>query len=312
MKVAVSFLAFLIIIFSAIPFMLTSCKKEDINDANKIITVYDKQSNQIIKLDLEDYLIGVVSGEMPAHFSLNALMAQSVAARTYALRKVNKSLSEHKGADLCTDFAHCQAYIDNEKAKLNWGKSYEKNLKKIKSAVNETKGEYLEYNNDFAITVFHSCSNGITEKASEVWGGNIPYLVSVESPGDYIKKDYITKSEFTEKDFKEKLENYLKKDIDFSKEAIGEISYTSGSNVAQICLFGQNFKGTDIRTIFSLKSSSFSIEKNNDKYIFTATGSGHGVGMSQYGAEKMAQDNISYKKILSHYYPGTKLKKAYN
>ena len=133
MKVAVSFLAFLIIIFSAIPFMLTSCKKEDINDANKIITVYDKQSNQIIKLDLEDYLIGVVSGEMPAHFSLNALMAQSVAARTYALRKVNKSLSEHKGADLCTDFAHCQAYIDNEKAKLNWGKSYEKNLKKIKS-----------------------------------------------------------------------------------------------------------------------------------------------------------------------------------
>lgn len=312
MKVVIFYLAFLILVFSFVPFAFVSCNKGEDNISKTKITMYDKESDKIIDIKLEEYIIGVLSAEMPAEFSTEALKAQAVAARTYALRKINKALPEHKGADLCSDFAHCQAYSNTKKLKTLWKKDYKKYNKKMKKAVAATQGEYLEYDNEFAITVFHSCSNGLTEKASDVWGGEIPYLKCVESKGDYLKKDYQTKSDFSKEEFISRLEGFLKANIDTSGDAIGDIKYTEGQNIEEITLFGNIIKGTDIRSIFSLKSSAFDLEMTDNKFIFTVYGNGHGVGMSQYGAEKMATDGFSYKKILEHYYPGTKLKKLNN
>ena len=311
MKFAFGLLAFLIIVFSFIPLTLTSCNNEEIDNEGIIISLYNKETDEVINVNLEEYLVNVVSSEMPASFSKEALKAQAVAARTYALKKINKELPEHKKADLCSDYNHCQAYLTTAQLKSKWGKSYSKNLEKIKLAVTQTQGEYLSYNNDFAITVFHSCSNGITEKASEVWGGDIAYLKNVKSPGDYLKKDYITKAAFSEKEFKEIIKKHIGNKLDFSEIAIGDISYTSGSNVKDIIIFGEKISGLNMRKLFSLKSSSFSLEEKNNEFIFTVTGSGHGVGMSQYGAEKMACDKHNYKDILSHYYPGTSLESVY-
>lgn len=312
MKVIVFYLAFLIIIFSFFPFALSACTNEDSLSSNMEISLYDKENDKIVELNLEEYILGVVSAEMPADFSKEALKAQAVAARTYSLRKINKSLPEHKGADLCSDFAHCQAYSDTQKLKQKWKKDYKKNITKIKNSVKDTMGEYLWHNNDFAITVFHSCSNGITEKASDVWSTDVPYLINVTSEGDYLKKDYETKCEYTHEEFISKINDFLKTDVDTSLEPIGDVQYTSGNNVAKINIFGNVLTGSDIRSIFSLKSTSFELKKDKDKFIFTVFGNGHGVGMSQYGAEKMARDGLSYKNILSHYYPQTSLKKLNN
>lgn len=310
MKFISYFLAFLMIVFLFVPFCLSYCIKNEKEKNDVIISLYDKNKDEILKMNIEEYLVNVVSAEMPSSFNTEALKAQAVAARTYALKKINKNLPEHKGADLCTDYSHCQAYSYTLDLKSKWGKSFNKNFKKIRHAVEATAGQYLIYNNDYAITVFHSCSNGITEKASEVWGGSFPYLTNVDSPGDYLKKDYITKSVFTQEEFKNIIKNNYA-DVDFSNEPIGNISYTSGSNIKDICIFNKKIKGTDIRKMFSLKSSSFSLENTDNKYVFIVCGNGHGVGMSQYGAQKMAQNKQSYKEILAHYYPGTLLKTGY-
>ena len=308
MKVVCFVLAFLLIVFALVPYMLTICDNDKTDSSDVIISLYNKKKDKIENVGLEKYLVYVVSAEMPSSFSPEALKAQAVAARTYALKKINKNLPEHKKADLCTDFAHCQAYSDDEELKGKWGKSYDANIKKVKQAVEQTKGEYLSYNGDYAITVFHSCSNGFTEKASEVWGGDYSYLKSVESPGDYEKKDYITKNKFTESEFKKIIKDHFP-EADFSKAAIGDICYTSGSNIKNICVYGQKISGNDMRKIFSLKSSAFSLDMKNNSFVFTVAGNGHGVGMSQYGAEKMAQNGKKYSDILYHYYPGTKLLK---
>lgn len=308
MKVSFFFLAFLIIIFSFLPYALSSCTvTDDFTLKGEEISVYLCNEDEVCTMNMEDYIIGVVSAEMPASFSDEALKAQAVAARTYAIRKVNNEPEQHKGAELCTDFAHCQAYIDKKQAKSNWGRDYSKNINKIKNAVLSTSGQYLAYGNEPAITVFHSCSNGITEKASDVWGGDIAYLTNVESPGDLLRKDYVSKCEFTEDEFIKKLEEFLGKTVDKTLPYIENVSHTTGGNVSEIKIYGNTIKGTDVRKIFSLKSTSFELQKKDSKFVFTVTGNGHGVGMSQYGADKMAQDGKSCSEILYHYYPGTKI-----
>ena len=223
------------------------------------------------------------------------------------MHKMKNISDEHKGAKLCTDFAHCQAYIDNDKCKSNWGKDYKKNIKKITRAVKSTSGDCLIYNDDFAITVFHSCSNGITEKASDVWGGEIEYLKNVESMEDTTRQGYKSKLEVPKDDFVSKLKEFLNKDIDLSAEPIGDITYTDGKNISMVYFYGTKLKATDIRKIFELKSTAFSVKKEKDNFVFEVLGNGHGVGMSQYGADNMAKSGANYTDILNHYYPGTKL-----
>lgn len=285
--------------------------RQDIEHNNiKEITLYNHKDKTVSKIDLEKYITGVVAAEMPSSFCENALMAQAVAARTYALRKVNADTGNHNGANLCTDYAHCQAYYTDNELKKNWGKSYDSNMKKIKNAVYRTQGEYLEYNGEYAITVFHSCSNGFTENASDVWGGNIPYLRSVKSPGDKTSPKYKTEVKISVDDFKNKLKQNTEFQIDETSAIIGKIKYTEGKNVSDIVIYNCDISGTDIRKIFGLRSTAFEIKQDKDNIIFSVTGNGHGVGMSQYGANEMGSRE-DYKHILSHYYPGTKLKNMY-
>lgn len=305
MKVFMFYLAFLIIIVSFIPYALTSCLlNENKSMLGSDITVYDHINKKNYSMNFEDYIVGVVCAEMPASFSVEAIKAQSVAARTYALCK-SMDNSSHNGADVCTDFSHCQAFATNEELKEKWGRTYYSNFKKIHKAVYDTAGLYLIYDSAPAMTVFHSCSNGITEKASDVWSSNIPYLTNVKSPGEEIYKDYNTQIKYEYNEFISILQTHLGKNIDTNCTPIGNIQQTSGGNVSSVLLFGNNIKGTDVRKIFSLKSTAFTLEHKDGYFVFNVSGNGHGVGLSQYGAEAMARDGSSYDEILKHYYPGT-------
>lgn len=279
----------------------------------KNIKVYDVKKDRLLNIELDEYITNVLAAEMPASFCEEALKAQAVCARTYALRKVNSGAKEHKGGDVCTDFAHCQAYYDNETMKEKWGKDYEFNLKKIKKCVAETSGEVITYNGEYAISVFHSCSNGKTENAKDVWGGDYPYLVSVDSVGDFDNKDYSSIFTIKKDEFVGKINSVIENKISSDDELkIGEFKMTEGDNVKSFMVGNSVVSGTDIRKLFSLKSTAFTIEPKGDEIIFSVYGNGHGVGMSQYGANGMANDGAKYDKILKYYYPGVELHKMYN
>lgn len=312
MKVWIFNLAILIILIAFIPYLFSMymSEKQDLSDIK--IELYSPENNKLQTISLEDYIVGVVCAEMPAEFESEALKSQAVAARTYAVKKLNSDKNDHEKGDLCTDFKHCQAYATKEICKDKWGKDYKEYINKIEQAVQSTSGEYVSYNGDVAMTVFHSCSNGVTEKASDVWSGEVPYLVNVSSEGDYIYKDYISTVSFYYDDFLKLLEKFLKQKINSALAPIGNISYSTGGNILNIELFGIVFEGSDIRNIFSLKSTSFELEYVDNKFVFTVYGNGHGVGMSQYGANYMAQNKSSYKDIISHYYPGTEILKMNN
>ena len=306
-------LAFLVVMLVVIPCVITSliCEKYSDKD-NYQVKIYNCKTDKIMKLDIEEYLIGVVAAEMPASFEDEALKSQAVAARTYSLKKINKDAAEHKGADLCTDFAHCQAYYDEKDREKVWGNKTDSYAKKIKNSVASTKGEYLSYNDDFASTVFHACSNGTTEDSADVWGGSSPYLVCVDSPGDMQNPNYITHLSVEKAEFVNKLNEAIGEDkIKHETLVIEEPELTGGGNVRFIDVSGVEFKGTEIRKIFDLKSAAFALKIEGEKIVFDVYGSGHGVGMSQYGAQGMAIEGESYKTILSHYYPGTILEKMY-
>ncbi len=305
---------FLVIVLLVVPLLMSGLisKENTKSEKDKTISVYDKKRDEVFDIPLEDYIVNVVASEMPASFHIEALKAQAVCARTYALKKVNKNLSEHKGADVCTDFAHCQAYSNIEDLKKNWGNDYNKNIKKIKEAAEDTKGEVLMYGNEYAISVFHSCSNGKTENASDVWGGDYPYLVSVESMGDFEKSDYKTSACVTKDEFKKKINSIFESDIFLNEEIlVTDYEMTQGENVGFVTVNNKKIKGTDIRKLFSLKSTSFKINLVKDNVVFDVYGNGHGVGMSQYGANSMAKTDFDYDEILSHYYRGTKLLNMY-
>lgn len=309
LKVFMFYLAFLIIFISFVPYALTSCLTKDNNlIIGDDIAVYDHVSNKTYKMKLENYIVGVVCAEMPASFSVEAIKAQSVAARTYAFYK-KKDKATHNGADVCTDFSHCQAFLSEDELKKKWGKGYDTNFKKLQNAVYDTSGEYLVYKSTPAMTVFHSCSNGITEKASDVWSSELPYLTNVKSPGEEMYKNYFSQVRFDYNEFVTILETNLETRIDTNYLPVGDVQKTSGDNILSICLFGNNIKGTDVRKMFSLKSTAFTLDYSDGYFTFNVYGNGHGVGMSQYGAEAMAKNGASYDEILKHYYPGTEFTK---
>lgn len=315
MKDFVMRLAFLVCVLIIIPAIavFVIIEKESTSSTTGSITVYDTENGKIFESDLEEYLVGVVAAEMPASFEQEALKAQAIAARGYSLRKINKDAPEHNGADMCTDYAHCQAYYSKDKMKSVWQSAYSENFKKISDCVKQTKGEYLSYNGEIASTVFHSCSDGKTENAVDVWGGAFPYLICVESPGDVEKNDYITEVRFAIDEFIKILDETFELNGSITPQnlSLSDMELTEGGNVDYFDVCGTRIKGTQARKAFELKSSSFTISKQDDEVIFTVYGSGHGVGMSQYGAQGMAKQGDDYGTILSHYYPGTELKNMY-
>ena len=272
------------------------------------ISVYFSDEKVIKKMDIEEYLMGVVCAEMPASFEKEALKAQAVAARSYAIYRMENPSGEHTGAAVCTDFAHCKAYKKMETAQKEWGKDAHKYSKKIKQAIEETEGEILTYNGEVALAVFHSQSGGgRTENSSDVWGGDVPYLVSVESHGEENAPNFYSSAVFSFEEFKEKILSQNSSAKLSTPQDIGNSKISEGGSVKSITIGGVEFTGREIRTLFNLRSSCFKIFADEGSVRFEVTGYGHGVGMSQYGANTMAKEGFDYKKILTHYYSGTQI-----
>jgi stage II sporulation protein D len=279
-------------------------RKEKPSSDGSDISVYFTSEDKVITMKTEEYIRGVLMAEMPAEFETEALKAQAVAARSYMAEK-SKNIAKdnvHPNADVCTDSSHCQAYISDKDAKKKWGKNADKYFGKCCNAVESTAGVVAVYNGEPIKAVFHSVSGGNTENASDVWSGDVSYLKSVPSPGEESAPKYETVSEFALSDFKAKLKDEL--GIEYKSDAIGKTTRTEGGAVKSIEIAGTSVKGTDIRRVFGLNSANFEIKTENDKVIFNVTGYGHGVGMSQYGANYCAKQGMDYKEILTKYYSG--------
>ena len=255
-----------------------------------------------VSLSLRDYLIGAVAGEMPAEFGEEALKAQAVAIRTYLL-----SAKKHHEAHVCADSRCCLAYKSNEDLKALWGENYEENFARIATAVDSTAGEYITYMDKPIQAVFHASSEGSTEDSAALWGA-LPYLVSVETPeAAETVSNLVTKVTVSPEEMAHKLG--LQTDAP-PPEWVEDIRYSDSGRVKGVLLAGKAFTGAYLRSAFFLRSTDFILQWDGENFIFTVTGHGHGVGMSQYGANLLAVGGYTYQEILAHYYSGTELMKA--
>lgn len=273
------------------------------------ISVYNAAEDRLFEVNFEDYIVGVLAGEMPPTYHIEALKAQAVAARSYILARVCEYLEgntseEHKGAMVCTDYQHCKAWRDISEAKKNWDSRFSDDYAlKMYKAVELTKGEYLTYDNKVAKAFFYAVSGGRTEDVEEVWGSSIPYLKSVESRGDIGSDGYSSVSVYPKDLFISKLREMDEKvKIDDLESCVESVTRTQGGGVKEIKIGGVALEGKKMREVFGLRSTNFELEFEGEKVIFDVKGYGHGVGMSQNGANVMAQDGKSYKSILKHYY----------
>lgn len=250
-------------------------------------------------IPLEEYVISVVLSEMPASFETEALKAQAVVARTYALRRVERG-GKHENASVCTHSSCCQGVVDVEDYLADGGKKA--SVEKIKNAVLTTAGLVLVYNEELIDATYFSCSGGVTEDAKAVWGREVPYLKSVKSPGEETATHYVDTIQFSTVDFLAKL------DLDKGQTIkIGKVEYTDGGGVAWVDICGKSFSGTQLRKLLKLRSTSFYITSIGKTVTITTKGYGHRVGMSQYGADAMAVGGASFDQILLHYYSGVEL-----
>ncbi len=277
--------------------------------ADEDIRFTASSGGETVETTMAEWLPGAVAGEMPAGFEAEALKAQAVAARTYILYLMTTTKAAHPDADVCDDPGCCKAHLTEEQMRANWGEDYDANYAKILGAVRSTDGQYLAWEGKPIEAVFHSSSAGMTEDAAEVWSAR-PYLVSVDSPETVDDvPNYVTSVSVPASDFAAKvLEAHP--DAQLSGESafwLGEVSYDASGRVDSAEIGGVAVPGTELRTLFGLRSTAFTLDYAGGAFLFTVTGYGHGVGMSQYGANVMAQGGSGYAEILAHYYPGAEL-----
>lgn len=261
------------------------------------------EDGNIEEENLEAYLVGVVLGEIPADFAEEALKAQAVAARTYT-RKAMLTGGKHGDGLLCRQANCCQAYWDPE-AFLDQGGSRQE-LETVWAAVRETDDQVLTYNGELIEATFFACSGGRTEDALAVWGTDYPYLRSIDSPGEEAARYYRDSRTFSRQELEAALGVTLPRDPD---TWLGETTYTSGGGVDTWTIGGKNFTGVEVRKLLGLRSAAFTATVEGDGLTFETRGYGHRVGLSQCGAQAMAQAGKDYAEILLHYYPGTKMVK---
>lgn len=289
---------------------------ETVDSKSPSISVYNSKTDKIQNIDIETFLYGVVSMEMSSEFSEEALKAQAVSARTYIIYKMQNKINDgHKGADICTDFSHCQAYSSYDELKSQKGDKWiEESYPIIKQAVDDTKGQILTYDDKAILPLYFSTSSGVTENSEDIFKTQYPYLKSVSSPYDKNSPKYYTESTVYKSDFVNLLKNKYK-DIIVSKNnlqnEINVISRTVAGSVKKIKIGNKQLSGREVRSVFGLNSSNFDISCDNDTVTFKVKGYGHGVGMSQWGAEGMARKNYKYDQILFHYYTDTEIKDIY-
>ncbi|MBR5219050.1 MAG: stage II sporulation protein D [Clostridia bacterium] len=302
MRRILAYLLFFVFMIIGLPFCVSIFWTREETAQRKNITAMVKMADGSVReVDVEEYLYGVLAGEMPASFHKEALKAQAVAARTYIVNKKQNGETDdvHPDADICTDSTHCKAWLSEEEIQSRMGADWEKTYgKKMHSAISETAGEIMVYDNEPIVAVFHSTGSGKTENSEDVWGGNLPYLRSVESPGDMTSPKFESEVTVTKSAF----ESTLGVTAD-----IGEVTHSQGGAVKSIVIGGKKWSGGEIRSLFGLNSSNFEIQQTDGEFVFHVKGNGHGVGMSQYGANAMAEEGASYDQILKTYYTGVEI-----
>lgn len=264
------------------------------------IRVKQLKKDRILTMDLEDYVVGVLAGEMPISFEEEALKAQAVVARSYAFKRID-SKKDYDVVDSVTN----QVYLDEETLKEAWGSSYNKNINKLKNIVKETAHEYVFYDDEVIDAMFFSTSVGMTENSEEIFPHKLPYLRSVVSTWDEVASPV----------FKEKYTYTLKKfytllNLEYNENLnIQKTKVTSTGRVKEIKINGKQYTGTQVQQLLSLRSNYFTINRVGDNVTIETKGYGHGVGMSQYGANGMAKEGYSYQEIIKHYYQEVEIKK---
>lgn len=274
------------------------------------INLLHKKTGEVEQVDIDNYLCNVVSAEMPASYEIEALKAQAIVARTYTIYKIlNK---KHDNSDICDDSTCCQAWISKEDRLARWEESSkESNWQKICDCVNSTKGKIITYDNKPIDAFFHSNSGGTTEVPVNVWGGTgYPYLQSVQTSGEDAYTQYLSEAIFNQEELLNKLkEKYSDISIDFSNsEDIKILEYTESNRVKTIKFGNHELSGVETRTLFKLKSTNFEISREGENIKFSVKGYGHGVGMSQTGADAMAKQGSTAEEIIKHFYTGVEIR----
>ncbi|MDR1628668.1 MAG: stage II sporulation protein D [Oscillospiraceae bacterium] len=278
------------------------------------IAILDAETGEVSVLHMRDYIIGAVAAEMPASYHDEALKAQALACFTYAVRKIReeekKPTASLKGAHVSTDSRVHQAYMSVGQMKERWGDQFAAYYDKIAADVDAVAGKMIVYEDEPIVAVFHAISSGKTEKAENIWGGSTyPYLVSAESEGDVLSPQFSTTTMLTEKQFAEiaKKISGVKLGDDPAKW-VGKTKLSESGTVLSVAIGGKELTGTQVREAFSLRSPTFSVSYDDDgTFTFQVSGYGHGVGMSQYGADYMARQGSSYEDIIKHYYTGVSI-----
>ena len=264
---------------------------------------------QVAELTMAEYLWGVVAAEMPASFEEEALKAQACAARTYTVTRQNHPSDKHPDADICGDSTCCQAYIERADAEARWGLNAQEYSEKIERAVAETDGLGILYDGQPIQALFFSSAAGKTVDAVEVWGNSVDYLKSVDSPeGDEVP-NYRTQAVFSAEEVKSlTLAAYPGADLSGDPSGwFGSASRNDGGGVISIPLGGVTLTGSQVRSLFSLRSATFTVSYADGNFTFDVTGYGHGVGMSQYGANAMAKEGSTFREVLTWYYTGAQV-----
>lgn len=273
------------------------------------VKVFKTENNSTVKVDMFEYLVGAVAGEMPATYCEEALKAQSVVCYTYVLWTMGKENNSEDYQITDSSSLH-QCYLDKSEQMKKWGDDYEENRKIIENAVRSVYGEYLSYNNKPAMTVFHALSGGYTMSAENVWGNKVPYLIAVNAPGDELSSDFEETIQISTNEFRTLFEENSDTifESDTPKDWTTLIEKTESGYINKLRVGTEIFTARDIKKILGFRGISFKGTLKDDIYIFKVYGKGHGVGMSQYSADYMARQGKTYKEILAHFYPGTEFK----
>jgi len=286
------------------------------NKVPKDIKVKMTKTGEVVTMDIDEYLKGVVPAEMPPSYNMEALKAQAVVARTYTFEKMENN--SHVDCDICDNYACCQAYYNKEKIIEIWtGRGFDKNTRteywaKVEEAVNSTNNIVITYKGEYIKAYFHANSGGKTESSTEIWGKQkLDYLIPVESLGEENHAQYKSENIFTYDELKQKLNKGSDIKCEVSNiDEIKIIDYTVSGRVASIQIGNNNYEGTTVRTLLGLKSTNFTVEEKDNKVVFKVTGYGHGLGMSQTGSNYYAEQGYTYDEIIKHYYTGVDITKA--
>lgn len=292
---------------------IISTTENTVNDDNQqqkddTITVFLSSQNQNVEMDMFEYICGSVAAEMPLAYHEEALKAQAVTCYTNALRlKLNTEKTNN--ADISDNTAIHQGYINEAERRAKWGNDFEKYESKLKNVVNSVKNQAIYYNEQLIVAAFFAISCGKTENSGNLWSESVPYLTSVESQGDCLSPQYATSVSFSLDEFVSKMKNTKAEfNINSLTNAVAITKISPTGTVLKAEINGNSYTGEEIRSIFSLRSPVFTVNSTDSAITFNVLGYGHGIGMSQYGADYFARQGYTYKDILMHYYTGVVIK----